>query len=70
MTKPTRILTLGAALALLAGCSAQLGSGDAGKCFGGQLDAPNPLVVAPEPTSRGQITFSAPAGTRAALCVW
>jgi hypothetical protein len=59
-------------LLLLDGCSglAQIGGVDAGKALCGQLAANNPLASAPAAAPVGQITFSAPAGTRAAMCVW
>jgi hypothetical protein len=55
----------------LSGCSglAQLGGADAGKAFCGQLSANNPLATAPA-APVGQMTFSAPGGTRVALCTW
>ncbi len=60
-----------ALLAALGGCSglAQLGGLEAGKCLAGQLAANNPLGTPAMPAT-GQITFSAPAGTHAAMCVW
>ena len=60
--------------AALSGCSlaSQLGGLDAGKCIGAQLAANNPVQLAPATTApaSGEITFSAPAGTRFALCAW
>ena len=57
----------------LSGCSlaTSLGGLDAGKCIGAQVDANNPIQLTPAPApAGGTITFSAPAGTRFALCAW
>jgi len=61
-----------ALIAALSGCSlaSQIGGVETGKCIGAELDAKNPLAMPVPLIASGQITFSAPAGTRFALCSW
>jgi hypothetical protein len=56
-------------LLAITGCGTTIG-GDAGKCFGGQVQPPSLSLGAPAAPPSGQFTFSAPAGSRFALCAW
>ena len=60
-----------AILFTVSGCGGTLSiGGDAGKCIGGQVVPPSLGGSPTLPPVSGEFTFSAPAGSRFALCAW
>lgn len=69
--KRSRYLWVILLVAAIGGCSGVTSVGvEAGKCFAGQLTPPSLVPSTPMPAPTGQFTFSAPAGSKFALCAW